>query len=83
MIVLRLAAEQPQRVTHVVTAGGFAESLVHGERMAKRMQIEGELMQADWPGYLDYFMSVHLHRAAFDQAVRRRRALSAGPPMPR
>lgn len=58
MIALRLAAEQPQRVTHVVTVGGFAESLVQGERMVKRMQMEGQLVDADWPGYLDYFMSV-------------------------
>jgi spore coat polysaccharide biosynthesis predicted glycosyltransferase SpsG len=58
MIALRLAAEQPQRVTHVVTAGGFAESLVQGERMVKRMQMEGQLVKGDWPGYIDYFMSV-------------------------
>jgi pimeloyl-ACP methyl ester carboxylesterase/predicted glycosyltransferase len=57
MIVLRLAAEQPQRVTHVITAGGFAESLLHGEAMAKRMGMETELLERDWPGYVDYFIS--------------------------
>jgi len=40
MIVLRLAAEQPHRVTHVITTGGFAESLVQTEAMAKRMNME-------------------------------------------
>ena len=58
MIALRLAAEQPQRVTHLVTFGGFAESLVQGERLVQRMQMEGQLVKGDWPGYLDYFMSV-------------------------
>jgi pimeloyl-ACP methyl ester carboxylesterase/predicted glycosyltransferase len=57
MIVLRLAAEQPQRVSHVVTAGGFADSLVQNDAMAKRMHKEGELLARDWPGYIDYFMS--------------------------
>jgi predicted glycosyltransferase len=55
--VLRLAAEQPQRVSHVITAGGFADSIVQGERMQERMRMEGELLGSDWPGYLDYFMS--------------------------
>jgi pimeloyl-ACP methyl ester carboxylesterase/predicted glycosyltransferase len=58
ILAIKLAAEQPQRVTHVVTAGGFAESLVQGERMGQRMQTEGDLVKADWPGYLDYFMSL-------------------------
>lgn len=57
MIVLRLASEQPERVTHVVTAGGFADSLVQGEAMQRRMKMEGELLARDWPGYIDYFMS--------------------------
>ncbi len=57
MIVLRLAAEQPQRVSHVITAGGFAESLVNSEGMAKRMAMEAELLERDWPGYVDAFMA--------------------------
>ena len=38
MICLRLAAEQPERVTHLVVAGGFAESLLAdpGVREARR-----------------------------------------------
>jgi pimeloyl-ACP methyl ester carboxylesterase/predicted glycosyltransferase len=58
MTVLRLAAEQPQRVTHVVTAGGFADSLPSNEKLAQRLKMEGELLAGDWPGYLDWFMSV-------------------------
>ncbi|VTU26750.1 Arylesterase [Variovorax sp. PBS-H4] len=56
MTVLRLAAEQPQRVTHLVTAGGFAESLVDDPRLVKRVAIESELLR-DWPAYIDWFMA--------------------------
>src|SRR5690606_12336995 len=55
--VLRLAAEQPQRVTHVVTAGGFADSLVDSDAMRERVALENALVRADWPAYLDQFMS--------------------------
>jgi pimeloyl-ACP methyl ester carboxylesterase/predicted glycosyltransferase len=57
MTVLRLAAEQPQRVTHVITAGGFADSLPSDEKLAERLKREGELLRGDWPGYLDWFMA--------------------------
>ena len=57
MIVLRVAAEQPQRVTHVITQGGFAESRISGEAMAKRMAMETALVERDWAGYVDFFMS--------------------------
>ncbi len=57
LTVLRLAAEQPQRVTHVVTAGGFADSLPSDEQLAQRMQKEGDLLRSDWPAYVDWFMN--------------------------
>ena len=47
MTVLRLAAEQPQRVTHLVTAGGFADSLPGDEKIAQRLAMEGELLRSD------------------------------------
>ncbi|MDM0046354.1 alpha/beta fold hydrolase [Variovorax dokdonensis] len=56
MTVLRFAAEQPQRVTHVVTAGGFADSIATDEKIAQRMKLESEMLQGDWPGYIDWFM---------------------------
>jgi pimeloyl-ACP methyl ester carboxylesterase/predicted glycosyltransferase len=56
MTVLRLAAEQPQRVTHVVTAGGFADSVPADEKIAQRLKMEGDLLHSDWPGYIDWFM---------------------------
>ncbi len=57
MTVLRLAAGQPQRVTHVVTAGGFADSVPADEKVAQRLTMEGELLCGDWPAYVDWFMS--------------------------
>ena len=57
MTVLRVAAEQPQRVTHVITAGGFAESLLERRAAAhERLRKESELLSSDWPGYLDWFI---------------------------
>jgi len=50
MTALRLAAEQPQRVTHVVTVGGLASTLSDDERIARRLKVEAELMSTDWPG---------------------------------
>ncbi len=58
MTVLRLAAEQPHRVTHVITAGGFADSLPSDEKIAQRLKMEGELLRSDWPAYIDWFMSI-------------------------
>jgi pimeloyl-ACP methyl ester carboxylesterase/predicted glycosyltransferase len=57
LIALRLAAEQPQRVTHVITAGGLADSLPSDEKLAKRLKMEGELLRSDWPAYVDWFMN--------------------------
>lgn len=58
MTVLRLAAEQAGRVTHVVTAGGFAESLTDAPAMARRVHVDSRQMREDWPGYLDAFMAM-------------------------
>lgn len=58
MTVLRVAAEQPQRVSHVVIAGGFADSRIQSEAVAKFVQGEVDQARDDWPGYLDAFMSM-------------------------
>lgn len=57
LTVLRLAAEQPQRITHLVTAGGFAESLSGEPELARRLEMENALLRSDWPGYVDWFMA--------------------------
>lgn len=57
LIALRVAAGQPGRVTHLITVGGFADSLLQGEAMERRMARESALLASDWPLYLDEFMS--------------------------
>jgi pimeloyl-ACP methyl ester carboxylesterase/predicted glycosyltransferase len=57
MTVLRLAAEQPGRVTHVITAGGYADTLASSPTLVERAQAETRRMREDWPGYLDAFMA--------------------------
>ena len=57
MTALRLAAEQPERVTHVVIAGGFAESLVNDPKVAERVRAEDECLRSDWPEHLHQFFS--------------------------
>jgi pimeloyl-ACP methyl ester carboxylesterase/predicted glycosyltransferase len=56
MTVLRTAAEQPERVTHLITAGGFAQSLLTDAKLAARVDAEFAYMAQDWPGYVDLFM---------------------------
>lgn len=57
LTALRFAAEQPERVSHLVVAGGFAESLVADPKTAAFVEAERQRMADDWPGYLDWFMS--------------------------
>lgn len=54
MTVLRLASEQPERVTHLIVAGGFAEALLDA-RLVEKAGAERQRMLEDWPGYLEYF----------------------------
>ncbi len=58
MTALRLAAEHPERVTHVVVAGGYAEARIDDEKIAGRVRAESARMREDWPGYLDWFFSL-------------------------
>ncbi len=58
MVALRLAAEQPARVSHLVIAGGFAERTLADPAVAGAVQRTLEQMRNDWPAYLDKFFSV-------------------------
>jgi pimeloyl-ACP methyl ester carboxylesterase/predicted glycosyltransferase len=55
MTALRLAGEQPQRASHVIIAGGYADSRIVDPKIAERVRGESEKMRADWPAYLDWF----------------------------
>ncbi|HXI35856.1 MAG TPA: alpha/beta fold hydrolase [Burkholderiales bacterium] len=58
MTVLRFAAEHPERATHVVVAGGYAHARVDDPQIAERVRAESERMRADFPRYLEWFMTI-------------------------
>ena len=70
MTTLRLAAEQPERVTHVIVAGGRLGDAPPVEAARKR----SERMRSDWPGYLESFFTNGLTEPhstkPFEDAVR-------------
>src|SRR5690606_11254387 len=55
MTVLRLAAEQPVRVTHLIACGGFADTLAIDPRIAEMTRAEAVRIRDDWSGYVDSF----------------------------
>lgn len=57
MTAIRLAAEQPQRVTHLIVAGGYAESLLNDPAFVAKIEVQSRQMQEDWPAYLDWFFT--------------------------
>ncbi|HSJ98136.1 MAG TPA: alpha/beta fold hydrolase, partial [Myxococcota bacterium] len=57
MVALRFAAQHPDRASHVIVAGGYAQARLDDPRFAGKMRAESERMLADWPGYLDWFFS--------------------------
>ena len=57
MTTLRFAAELPERATHVIIAGGYAEARIDDPRIAERVRADSERMRADWPSYLSSFCS--------------------------
>jgi pimeloyl-ACP methyl ester carboxylesterase/predicted glycosyltransferase len=58
MTALRFAAEHPERASHVIVAGGYADAKTDDPRIAERVRAESEKMRADWPGYLDWFYTL-------------------------
>jgi pimeloyl-ACP methyl ester carboxylesterase/predicted glycosyltransferase len=57
LTALRFAAEQPERVTHLVVAGGFAESRLDDPGLAAMLRAITDRIRNDYPGYLDWFFS--------------------------
>lgn len=58
MTALRLAGEHPERVSHVIVVGGYADATIEQPKIAEKVRAESEKMRADWPGYLDWFMNL-------------------------
>jgi pimeloyl-ACP methyl ester carboxylesterase/predicted glycosyltransferase len=60
MTALRLAAEQPDRVTHVIVSGGYAHARIDDPKIAERVKLESAKMRDDWAAYLEWFFSLVL-----------------------
>jgi pimeloyl-ACP methyl ester carboxylesterase/predicted glycosyltransferase len=58
MTAIRLAAEHPERVSHLVCVGGYADARIDDPRIAERVRAESDRMKSDWPAYLDWFFSI-------------------------
>jgi predicted glycosyltransferase len=74
MIAIRFAAEHPERVSHLVIAGGYAESNPVSAEDHERVRKDRENMRGDWPAYLDKFYSICFTEPhstkAFEDGVR-------------
>jgi pimeloyl-ACP methyl ester carboxylesterase/predicted glycosyltransferase len=57
MTAIRLAAEQPQRVSHLVLVGGWIERLATHPAVADAIRDNMERMRADWAAYVDDFFT--------------------------
>jgi pimeloyl-ACP methyl ester carboxylesterase/predicted glycosyltransferase len=55
MTAVRLAAEQPQRVSHLIVVGGYLESLIPDDAAASQVARIRKKMQNDWAAYVDDF----------------------------
>jgi len=58
MTVLRVAAEQPERVSHLVIVGGLASRLLTTAEAVADGKNVLQRMRADWPAYLDEFFGI-------------------------
>lgn len=58
MTVLRLAAEQPERVSHVVAAGGYPALRLDDPEIAALAKAEVDCLRGDWPEYLHRFFKL-------------------------
>ncbi len=57
MVAIRFAAESPGRVSRLIVAGGYAESLTPDDAARAAALHSLEQMRQDWPGHLDAFWS--------------------------
>lgn len=58
MTAIRLAHEQPHRVSHLVLVGGWVERRMDHPRMQEAMQANLARMREDWAAYLDEFFTI-------------------------
>jgi pimeloyl-ACP methyl ester carboxylesterase/predicted glycosyltransferase len=74
MTAVRLAAEQPDRVTHLIIAGGFTDFGLDNPQVVERVRTEVECMRNDYPEYLHRFFTLCFSEPhstkPFEDAVR-------------
>ncbi len=58
MTAIRLAAEQPQRLSHLIIVGGFPSFRMDDPAFAEVQKTEARLLHEDWPSYLARFFSM-------------------------
>ncbi|HEX2548165.1 MAG TPA: alpha/beta fold hydrolase [Ramlibacter sp.] len=58
MCGIRLASEQPQRVSHLFLVGGWVERRMDNPAIVEVVQQQLRRMREDWPGYLDEFFTL-------------------------
>ena len=57
MTAIRLAQEQPLRVSHLISAGGWVNMRMEDPAMQEAAQQALVKMRSDWPGFLEGFFS--------------------------
>jgi pimeloyl-ACP methyl ester carboxylesterase/predicted glycosyltransferase len=82
MAAIRLAAEQPQRVSHLVTAGGWVNMKLETPQAREAAEQGLQKMRADWPAFLDGFFGAVFNEPhstkPYEDAVLRNGAASDG-----
>jgi pimeloyl-ACP methyl ester carboxylesterase/predicted glycosyltransferase len=58
MTAIRLAAEQPDRVSHLLLVGGWIERRLDTPAFVEAVQQQMQRMRDDWPAYLDEFFTL-------------------------
>lgn len=58
MTAIRLASEQPARVSHLVLVGGWVQRRMDAPAVRDAVQANLARMRADWPAYLDEFFTI-------------------------
>ncbi|HET8695945.1 MAG TPA: alpha/beta fold hydrolase [Gammaproteobacteria bacterium] len=58
MTAVRLAAEQPERVSHLIVAGGFTDFGLDNPAIVERVRSEVGLLKNDYPEYLHRFFNL-------------------------
>lgn len=57
MLAVRLAAEQPTRVSHLIIAGGYAVSTIPNDKVRLAVEAGSRQMREQWAEHLDQFWS--------------------------